>query len=85
MAQDQLPHKLNLGRKLQRLRQRLGENFVRAVDLIKSTIEARGKVIVLGVGKSGHIGEKIAATLFAWDVARIDRAHWKRATNYFAG
>jgi arabinose-5-phosphate isomerase len=48
---------------LQRLRQRLGENFVRAVDLIKTTIEARGKVIVLGVGKSGHIGEKIAATL----------------------
>jgi arabinose-5-phosphate isomerase len=48
---------------LQRLRQRLGESFVRAVDVIKATVEARGKVIVLGVGKSGHIGEKIAATL----------------------
>jgi arabinose-5-phosphate isomerase len=48
---------------LQRLRGRLGESFARAVDLIKQTIEARGKVIVLGVGKSGHIGEKIAATL----------------------
>ena len=48
---------------LQRLRQRLGESFVRAVDLIKAAVEARGKVIVLGVGKSGHIGEKIAATL----------------------
>ena len=48
---------------LQRLRERLGESFVRAVDLIKQTVEARGKVIVLGVGKSGHIGEKIAATL----------------------
>ena len=48
---------------LQRLRQRLGESFIRAVDLIKTTVEARGKVIVLGVGKSGHIGEKIAATL----------------------
>jgi len=48
---------------LQRLRQRLGENFVRAVGLIKEAVEARGKVIVLGVGKSGHIGEKIAATL----------------------
>ena len=48
---------------LQRLRQRLGENFIRAVELIKETVEARGKVIVLGVGKSGHIGEKIAATL----------------------
>src|SRR6476469_3205313 len=48
---------------LQRLRQRLAESFIRAVDLIKTTVEARGKVIVLGVGKSGHIGEKIAATL----------------------
>ena len=48
---------------LQRLRGRLGESFGRAVDLIKETIEARGKVIVLGVGKSGHIGGKIAATL----------------------
>ena len=48
---------------LQRLRERLGESFVRAVELIKETVEARGKVIVLGVGKSGHIGGKIAATL----------------------
>jgi len=48
---------------LQRLRGRLGESFARAVDLIKQTIEARGKVIVLGVGKSGHDGGKIAATL----------------------
>ena len=48
---------------LQRLRGRLGESFTRAVDLIKQTVEARGKVIVLGVGKSGHVGGKIAATL----------------------
>ncbi len=48
---------------LQRLRQRVGEDFSRAVTLIKETVEARGKVIVLGVGKSGHIGEKIGATL----------------------
>lgn len=48
---------------LQRLRQRLGSDFARAVELIKATVETRGKIIVLGVGKSGHIGEKIAATL----------------------
>src|SRR5690242_6984715 len=48
---------------VQRLRQRLNEQFVRAVDLIKASVEARGKVIVLGVGKSGHIGQKIASTL----------------------
>ncbi|MBA2435198.1 MAG: KpsF/GutQ family sugar-phosphate isomerase [Verrucomicrobiota bacterium] len=48
---------------LQRLRGRLDDNFTQAVDLIKKAVETRGKVIVLGVGKSGHIGEKIAATL----------------------
>lgn len=50
-------------RELQRLRERLGDNFSKAVELIKTCIEARGKVVVLGVGKSGHIGNKIAATL----------------------
>jgi arabinose-5-phosphate isomerase len=48
---------------LQRLRKRLDENFSRAVEVIKETVEARGKVVVLGVGKSEHIGSKIAATL----------------------
>jgi arabinose-5-phosphate isomerase len=48
---------------LGRLRDRIGEEFVRAVELIRHTIESRGKVIVVGVGKSGNIGSKIAATL----------------------
>src|SRR5207248_9110144 len=48
---------------LKRLRERLDENFARAVELIKETVDARGKVVVLGVGKSGHIGAKIASTL----------------------
>src|SRR5215217_1289598 len=48
---------------LQRLRERLDEGFARAVELIQKAVEARGKVVVLGVGKSGHIGAKIAATL----------------------
>lgn len=38
----------------------LDDNFSRAVDLVYS---CRGKLIVTGVGKSGHVGEKIAATL----------------------
>ena len=38
----------------------LDEDFDRAVELILS---CRGKLIVTGVGKSGHIGAKIAATL----------------------
>src|SRR6202051_3402795 len=48
---------------LKRLRERLGEDFTRAVELIKEAADARGKVVVLGVGKSGHIGAKLAATL----------------------
>src|SRR5580704_19575979 len=50
-------------RELERLRERLGDNFPRAVALIKDAVDARGKVVVLGVGKSGHIGGKIASTL----------------------
>ncbi len=42
---------------------RLDDDFGRAVELIKDAVEKRGKVVVVGVGKSGHIGEKIAATL----------------------
>ena len=38
----------------------LDENFDKAVDLMYG---CKGKVIVTGVGKSGHIGAKIAATL----------------------
>ncbi len=48
---------------LQRLRKRLDANFSKAVELIKETVEGRGKIVVLGVGKSGHIGQKIASTL----------------------
>lgn len=39
---------------------RLGDNFARAVDLLA---RSTGRAIVSGVGKSGHIGRKIAATL----------------------
>jgi len=38
----------------------LGDLFARAVELI---LAASGRVIVTGMGKSGHIGRKIAATL----------------------
>lgn len=39
---------------------RLDESFMRAVEAIRS---CKGKIVVTGVGKSGHIGSKIAATL----------------------
>jgi arabinose-5-phosphate isomerase len=38
----------------------LGHPFVAAVELMR---RARGRIIVTGMGKSGHVGRKIAATL----------------------
>jgi arabinose-5-phosphate isomerase len=48
---------------VQRLVERLDGSFLEAVETIRHCVENRGKVVVVGVGKSGHIGEKIAATL----------------------
>jgi arabinose-5-phosphate isomerase len=42
------------------LADRIDDNFLRAVDLL---LACRGRVVVSGVGKSGHIGRKLAATL----------------------
>ncbi len=39
---------------------RLGPSFVEAVRLI---LACRGRVVVSGIGKSGHVGRKIAATM----------------------
>lgn len=39
---------------------RIGEEFEKSVNLLR---DCKGKVIVTGVGKSGHVGSKIAATL----------------------
>ncbi len=44
---------------LNRLESSLNHDFDRAVDLL---LNARGRVIVSGMGKSGHIARKIAAT-----------------------
>ncbi len=41
----------------------LDGNFSRAVEALRQCAERRNKVVVVGVGKSGHVGEKIAATL----------------------
>ena len=45
---------------LKNLLQSIDENFVRACFYI---LDCKGRVVVLGMGKSGHIGNKIAATL----------------------
>lgn len=45
---------------LEKLKNRLDEGFVQAVETIHS---AQGKLIVVGIGKSAHVGNKIVATL----------------------
>jgi len=42
------------------LKARQGESFVNAV---RAMLDSRGRVVVMGMGKSGHVGRKIAATL----------------------
>ena len=48
---------------LQRTRERLDGAFDQAVEALKNTLASGGKLLVTGVGKSFHIGQKIAATL----------------------
>ena len=45
---------------LDRLAESLGQNFARAVELL---YKAEGRIVCMGVGKSGHVACKIAATL----------------------
>lgn len=42
------------------LRQRVGDAFAKAVALM---LQVEGRVVVMGMGKSGHIGRKMVATL----------------------
>lgn len=48
---------------LRSVRSQLDASFDRAVAIIVEALRARGKLVVVGIGKSGNIGRKIAATL----------------------
>lgn len=43
-----------------KVKNRIGKEIEQCINLI---LETKGKVVITGVGKSGHIGKKIAATL----------------------
>src|SRR5215470_1341484 len=45
---------------VQGLKARVGDSFAQAVQAI---LGLRGRVVVMGMGKSGHVGRKVAATL----------------------
>jgi arabinose-5-phosphate isomerase len=57
---------------IQGMRDRLAHQgqaaFARAIELILAT---RGRVVVMGMGKSGHVGRKIAATLASTGTAAM--------------
>ena len=61
------PHALDLARRVitieadavRALAARIGDDFLRAIELI---LACQGRVIVSGMGKSGHVARKIAAT-----------------------
>ncbi len=44
------------------LESRLGADFERAVEILAGCLEKGGRVVITGVGKSGLVGQKIAAT-----------------------
>jgi arabinose-5-phosphate isomerase len=48
---------------LRQMAARLDGSFARAVEILHETLDRRGKIVVVGIGKSGNIGHKIAATL----------------------
>ena len=48
---------------LKAVRNHIDAAFETAVGLIVEALRQRGKVVVVGIGKSGNIGQKIAATL----------------------
>ena len=48
---------------LKAVRAQLDGAFDQAVQLIVETLRQRGKIILVGIGKSGHVGQKISATL----------------------
>jgi arabinose-5-phosphate isomerase len=48
---------------LKAVRAQLDSSFDDAVETIADALARRGKIVVVGIGKSGNVGQKIAATL----------------------
>jgi arabinose-5-phosphate isomerase len=48
---------------LKKVRAQLDGSFQRAVEIVEDTLRRRGKIVVVGIGKSGNVGRKISATL----------------------
>ena len=48
---------------LRKVRAQLDASFSEAVEVVVTALGRRGKIVIVGIGKSGNIGQKIAATL----------------------
>jgi arabinose-5-phosphate isomerase len=48
---------------LKKVRSQLDASFDDAVETVVEAVKRRGKIVVVGIGKSGNVGQKIAATL----------------------
>ena len=48
---------------LKSVRAQLDKSFDAAVEVIIAALKQRGKIVIVGIGKSGNVGAKIAATL----------------------
>ena len=48
---------------IRRIREQLGDEFEQLVNCCKTALDNGGKIVISGIGKSGHIGYKIASTL----------------------
>ena len=48
---------------LKAVRAQLDNSFARAVEMIVEAVKRRSKIIIVGIGKSGNVGQKISATL----------------------
>ena len=48
---------------IQRVREQLGTEFEQLVNACRQALDNGGKIVISGIGKSGHIGYKMASTL----------------------
>ena len=53
---------------LQRVQSNLSDSFVQAVELL---LAAQGRVVIIGIGKSGHVARKVAATFASTGTAAM--------------
>ncbi len=56
---------------LRAVRTQLDRSFDAAVTGVLQTLNQRGKIVVVGIGKSGNVGAKIAATLTSTGTASV--------------